>query len=91
MSNPQQSQEESKNPANESEQELTAIQVEILEYVRTHGPIDRRSMVRDLDYPRTTLYDNLAKIKKKGLVESYKSDNQGARGRPLVKWKLKRG
>lgn len=72
----------------ENKEILSAIQTEILEYLRKNGHVIRRSMVRDMNHPRTTLYDNLLKLQKMKLVEKY-SRSDGDRGRPLVYWKIK--
>lgn len=39
-------------------------------------------------YKRTTIYDNLAKLEKRKLVEKFSRSN-GKRGRPLIFWKCK--
>lgn len=43
-----------------------------------------------LGRPRTTVFDNLVKLEKMGIVEKY-SKNKGYRGRPKEYWKLKNG
>ncbi|MFX0077264.1 MAG: hypothetical protein ACFE96_17610, partial [Candidatus Hermodarchaeota archaeon] len=52
------------------------------------GPSTRRDLVKILNSPRTTVYDNLLKLQKRKLIEKF-TRNNGMRGRPLVFWKLK--
>jgi len=46
-----------------------------------------KTLSRDSFYGRTTIYDNLYKLLKRGLVEKFCKSN-GKRGRPTVYWKL---
>lgn len=67
---------------------LTPIQHSLVKTLQNSGPLSRRELVRKLETPRTTIYDNLLKLQKNKLIEKF-SRNNGRRGRPLVFWKLK--
>ncbi|MFW9781306.1 MAG: helix-turn-helix domain-containing protein [Candidatus Heimdallarchaeota archaeon] len=67
---------------------LTPIQHNLVKTLQKNGPSTRRELVRELETPRTTIYDNLLKLQKNKLIEKF-SRNNGKRGRPLVLWKLK--
>lgn len=49
--------------------------------------LTRRDLVKEIELPRTTIYDNLKKLKDSSVVDNY-SRNEGNTGRPLVYWKL---
>ena len=66
---------------------FTPIQLRLIEILQ-NGPASRETLVKKLNTPRTTIYDNLLKLQKRKLVEKFR-DNNGERGRPLVYWKLK--
>ncbi len=65
---------------------LTPIQNNLLKLLDENGPLTRRDLVKKLETPRTTIYDNLLKLQKRKLVEKFTRTN-GRRGRPLVLWK----
>ena len=67
---------------------LTPIQSNLISKLRNNGPSTRRDLVKILNSPRTTIYDNLLKLQKRKLIEKY-TRNNGMRGRPLVFWKVK--
>jgi predicted ArsR family transcriptional regulator len=67
---------------------LTPIQYNLMKKLEAHGPTTRRELVKSLNSPRTTIYDNLLKLQKRKLIERFTRTN-GMRGRPLVFWKLK--
>ena len=67
---------------------LTPIQYNLIKKLETNGPSTRRELVKVLNSPRTTIYDNLLKLQKRKLIEKF-TRNNGMRGRPLVFWKLK--
>ncbi|MFX0009720.1 MAG: hypothetical protein ACFE9R_05345 [Candidatus Hermodarchaeota archaeon] len=67
---------------------LTPIQYNLMKKLEANGPTTRRELVRSLNNPRTTIYDNLLKLQKRKLIEKF-TRNNGMRGRPLVFWKLK--
>jgi predicted ArsR family transcriptional regulator len=67
---------------------LTPIQYNLIKKLEIIGPSTRRELVKVLNSPRTTIYDNLLKLQKRKLIEKF-TRNNGMRGRPLVFWKLK--
>ena len=67
---------------------LTPIQYNLIRKLQNNGPSTRRDLVKVLNSPRTTIYDNLLKLQKIKLIEKF-TRNNGMRGRPLVFWKLK--
>ncbi|MHA1292648.1 MAG: hypothetical protein ACTSQJ_08290 [Promethearchaeota archaeon] len=67
---------------------FSPIQNNLIKILENHGPITRRDLVKILNTPRTTIYDNLLKLQKLKLVEKF-SRNNGKRGRPQIFWKLK--
>ncbi|TFG14556.1 MAG: hypothetical protein EU535_03275 [Promethearchaeota archaeon] len=70
----------------DSKEFLTPIQNSLISTLKKGGPMTRRELVKQLNTPRTTIYDNLLKLQKNKLVEKY-ARNNGKRGRPLVFWK----
>ena len=68
---------------------LSPIQYNLIRTLKKTGPLTRRDLVKKLNTPRTTIYDNLIKLQKRKLVEKF-SKNNGKRGAPLVFWKLKK-
>jgi len=67
---------------------LTPIQYNLIKKLQNNGPSTRRDLVKVLNSPRTTVYDNLLKLQKIKLIEKF-TRNNGMRGRPLVFWRLK--
>lgn len=67
---------------------ITPIQSKILKTLDERGPLARRELVMILERPRSTIYDNLAKLEKRKLVERALMNN-GEIGRPLTLWRLK--
>ncbi len=67
---------------------LTSLQKELIKIIEEHGPTQRRTFVKLLNTPRTTVYDNLLKLQKWKIIERF-SFNNGLRGRPVIYWKLK--
>lgn len=47
----------------------------------------RRDFVKELNYARTTIFDNLKKLEIRGIVEKEEVNN-GKRGRPIKVWYL---
>jgi predicted ArsR family transcriptional regulator len=47
----------------------------------------RPEITEELDSPRTTVHNNLVKLKEKGLVRKYSGERE-TRGRPKVYWYL---
>ncbi|MFX1574426.1 MAG: hypothetical protein ACFFB0_16925 [Promethearchaeota archaeon] len=67
---------------------LSPIQHNLIIALENTGPITRRELVKKLNTPRTTIYDNLVKLQKRKIIEKF-TRNNGKRGRPLVFWRLK--
>ncbi len=72
----------------ESRGYLSPIQFNLIKTLKDVGPLTRRDLVKQLETPRTTIYDNLVKLQKKKLIEKF-SRNDGNRGRPRVFWKFR--
>jgi uncharacterized membrane protein len=72
----------------ESKEFLTPLQNNLIKTLQANGPITRRELVKHLNIPRTTIYDNLLKLQKRKIIEKF-TRNNGKRGRPLVFWKIK--
>ena len=66
---------------------LTPIQNRLIKFLENNGSSTRKILVKELETPRTTIYDNLLKLQKRKLIEKF-GDNNGMRGRPLVYWKV---
>jgi len=49
--------------------------------------MQRKILCKELKKARTTIYDNLLKLQKKGIVSKFTKYN-GIRGRPEIHWKL---
>ena len=71
----------------ELEEEITPLRYNIIRALINDGPLTRRELVKKLNRPRTTIYDNLFKLYKKKLIERYDSTEK-KKGRPLVYWKI---
>lgn len=69
------------------EEEITPIRYNIIKALVNEGPLTRRDLVKRLNKPRTTVYDNLFKLYKQKLVKRFDSTER-KRGRPLVFWKI---
>lgn len=72
----------------DSKEYLSPIQYNLIKTIESVGALTRRDLVKQLNTPRTTIYDNLVKLQKRKLIEKF-SRSDGKRGRPLVFWKLK--
>jgi len=64
---------------------LTNIQLEILETLR-NGSMPRDEVVKILAKPRTTVFNNLEKLERYGLVNREQEPATKKRGRPKVLW-----
>jgi len=67
---------------------LTPLQFNLIKKLKSEGPLSRRELVKSLETPRTTIYDNLVKLQQRKMVEKF-SRNNGKRGRPKIFWKIK--
>lgn len=72
----------------ESKDFLSPIQYNLLKTLDNIGPSTRKDLVKHLNTPRTTIYDNLVKLQKRKLIEKF-SRTDGKRGRPLVFWRIR--
>jgi predicted transcriptional regulator len=75
------------NDFSENEEMFTPLQINLIKTLEKNGALTRRELVKQLKRPRTTIYDNLVKLKKKELVKKY-SRNNNKQGRPKVYWDL---
>jgi len=71
-----------------SKEFYTPLQHHLIKFLHNTGPSTRKDLVKLLNTPRTTIYDNLLKLQKRKIIEKF-TRNDGKRGRPLVFWKLK--
>ena len=67
---------------------LTPTQIRLIEVLKNNGPLTRKTLVKEMNTPRTTIYDNLLKLQKRKIIKKYGANN-GVRGRPLVYWQIK--
>ena len=66
---------------------LTPIQYRLIKFLENNGSSTRKTLVNELETPRTMIYDNLLKLQKRKLIEKF-GYNNGMRGRPLVYWRV---
>ena len=66
------------------------LQKKIVDLLGTNGPMTRGDMVSQLQIARTTIYDTLAKLMNRNVVDKYPINNS-KRGRPKVVFSLKSG
>jgi predicted ArsR family transcriptional regulator len=66
------------------------LQKRIVDLLGTKGPMTRGDMVSNLQIARTTIYDTLAKLMNRNVVDKYPINNS-KRGRPKVVFSLKNG
>jgi len=66
---------------------FSPLQKELLILLENKGPMTRADLVKSVDYPRTTVYDNLMRLANHNLVRKF-SRPTNIRGRPLVFFKL---
>lgn len=64
------------------------LEIDIIE-VLEEGSLCREELSEILKTPRTTIYDHLIRLKKKGLVEFFEEENRNKKGRRRVLWRLK--
>jgi len=65
--------------------DLTPKQNKIFYLLSQGKSLQRKKLVKKLSVARTTIFDNLAKLRRKGLVLCF-SKNAGIRGRPTIFW-----
>lgn len=66
---------------------FSPLQKELLHVLEKHGPMTRAELVKNVDSPRTTVYDNLMRLNNYNLIKKF-SRPTNSRGRPLVFFKL---
>jgi len=62
---------------------LSPLQKDLIKFLEKNGPSTRADIVRGLEKPRTTIYDNLEGLMLNRIVKKY-SRPTNSRGRPLV-------
>ncbi len=66
---------------------FSPLQRELLNVLEKRGPMTRSDLVKSVQHPRTTVYDNLTRLQNHQLIRKY-SRPTNSRGRPLVFFKL---
>lgn len=72
---------------NEPDDCMSIKERRIYKTISENGALDRKRLVAILKLPRTTIYDNLLKLKKKGFLEKFSICTTN-RGRPIIVWDL---
>lgn len=68
---------------------LTPIEDRLVNVLTKDGPLDRDQLVTKLDAPRTTVFDGLAKLIRRGMAKKYPIyETVRSRGRPHVLFSL---
>jgi len=68
---------------------LTEIQQSILDCITKHESITRKELVSKLNRARTTIFNNLFKLQKKGLITKFsRSKDPRKGGSPYIFWCL---
>lgn len=71
-------------------QEENDLQKKIVDLLNAKGPMTRGDMVGQLGTARTTIYDSLAKLMGRNVVDRHPIQN-ARRGRPKILFQLKGG
>jgi predicted transcriptional regulator len=66
---------------------LSPLQKDLIKALEKNGPMTRADIVRSVDKPRTTIYDNLVGLIRHHVVKKY-SRPTNSKGRPLVFFKV---
>lgn len=66
---------------------ISPLQKDIIQKLKMNGPMTRMDLVKNVNKPRTTVYDNLVGLMQHNIVRKY-SRPTNARGRPLVFFKV---
>ena len=66
---------------------FSPLQKELINVLEKNGPMTRADLVKLVDHPRTTVYDNLMRLNTYNLVKKFSRPTNN-RGRPLVFFKL---
>jgi predicted ArsR family transcriptional regulator len=66
---------------------FSPLQKDLISALQKKGPMTRAEIVKTINKPRTTIYDNLMGLMSQNLIKKY-SRPTNSRGRPLVFFKL---
>lgn len=66
---------------------LGKIKNNIIKLLWRNNKIQRKVFVKELNYARSTVYDNLVRLEERGIIKREEFDN-GKRGRPIKVWFL---
>lgn len=66
---------------------FSPLQKELIGVLEKNGPMTRADLVKSVDSPRTTVYDNLMRLQNFNLIRKFSRPTNN-RGRPLVFFKL---
>jgi len=66
---------------------FSPLQNELIKVLEKNGPLTRSELVKMVDSPRTTVYDNLTRLQNYNLIKKF-SRPTNSRGRPLVFFKV---
>jgi predicted transcriptional regulator len=66
---------------------FSPLQKELINQLEKNGPMTRADLVKSVDSPRTTVYDNLMRLQNFNLIKKFSRPTNN-KGRPLVFFKL---
>lgn len=66
---------------------LSPLQKDLIKTLEKNGPMTRADLVRSVDKPRSTIYDNLVGLIRHNVVKKYSRPTNSI-GRPLVFFKV---
>ena len=69
---------------------FSPLQKDLMSALSKKGPMTRAEIVKEINKPRTTVYDNLMGLMAHNIVKKY-SRPTNSRGRPLVFFKIQEG
>lgn len=67
--------------------EFAELEIEIFEILQENGAMTRSELVKKIQRPRTTIYDNMVAMIQKKIIKKY-TRMLNRRGRPIVFFKL---
>lgn len=73
---------------NDLEFVYSPLQIKLLQLLEKNGPMDRDDLIKYTESPRTTIYDNLNKLRNKEIVIKVPKQT-GKQGRPRIYFLLK--
>jgi CRISPR locus-related DNA-binding protein len=56
---------------------LSSLQAKMIELIKLDGQISQKEIAKRLNVNRTTIYRNIEKLKKQGIIEHFGSDKTG--------------